>query len=599
MIDRNTLRPLLTRPFDPVVEAARGYTLAKLRGDVTAGLTVAVVEVPQAMAYAYIAGVPPQYGLYTSIVQGFIGALLASNNHLASGPTNTQSLLIAAIVSRLIAPSNPEVYLQLAIGLALVKGIVQLAFAAARMGNLVRYVSESVIIGFTAGAGILIAVGQVGNFLGLPPDGGQRTLPGVLGTIQELWPRLAAANLRSLLMGLAALMVLIAAPRIWRLMPGPLLAIVVTAAVVALAGWGPTELPLVGQLPPPSAELFMPRAPQLSLAQIEGLLAGAVALALLGMIETVAIGKAIASRSGERVSPNREFFAQGAANVIGSFLSNIPGSGSFTRSALNYSAGGRTRFAGMFNSLIVLLILVAFAPQAAYIPLASLAAILFVVAYGLVDWRAILRIVRTERSDAAVCLASLVGALVLPLQYAIYLGVFLNIAIYLRQASQLHIAEMVRTSAGPFIERPIRAARGGQKAVFLQVEGDLFFGVADELAETLRSVTAGGAKIVIMRLKRTHSIDATVMLVLERFTRELQRRGGHVILCGVRDFIMLQLRNFGLLDAIGRDNVFEAGYGVFTSAKRAVERARKLAADSLDINGLDLGDETEAWAYEI
>lgn len=599
MSDRPNPLRWIAYPFLPAVDTARGYSLAKLRADALAGLTVAVVEVPQAMAYAYIAGVPPQYGLYTSIIQGFIGALLASNNHLASGPTNTQSLLIAAIVSRLVAPGNPQVYLQLTIGLGLVKGFVQLAFAAARMGNLVRYVSESVIIGFTAGAGILIAVGQVGNFLGLPPNGAEHTLPGVLGTIQQLAPRLDLANLRSVLLGLAALGVLVVAPRVWRLLPGPLLAIVVTATAVAMAGWDVGHLPLVGQLPPPSSELFTPQAPQLNFKQVEGLLAGAVALALLGMIETVAIGKAIASRSGERVSPNREFFAQGAANVIGSFLNNIPGSGSFTRSALNYTAGGRTRFAGIFNSLIVLLIFVAFAPQAAYIPLSSLAAILFVVAYGLVDWRAMVRIARTQRSDAVVCLASLLGALVLPLQYAIYLGVFLNIALYVRRASQLHIAEMVRTSAGPFIERPLRAARGNQRVVFLQVEGDLFFGVADELAEALRSVTASGAKIIIMRLKRTHSIDATVMLVLERFTRELQRRGGHVILCGVREGIMLHLLNFGLLEVIGRPNVFEASFGVFTSAKRAIERARVLAADSLDVSGLDLGDETEAWAYEI
>ncbi len=597
MIDRNTLRPLLTRPFDPVVEAARGYTLAKLRGDVMAGLTVAVVAVPQSMAYALIAEVPPQYGLYTVIFQSIIAALFNSNPFLSVGPINTQSLLTASIATRLIDPGNVELYVPLVISLTLLKGVMQLGLAVGGLGHMVRYVSQSVIVGFTAGAGVLIAAGQMQYFLGLTVQRTADDLPALLGIVQRLLPRLGDVHPWAVAIGLLSLAAVLIARRISEAAPGPLLAMVLGAAVVYALKLTDGRLALVGELPAGLPGFAVPHIDQWR--QFEALLAGAAALSLLGLMEAYSIGKSLAVKTGRSISANRELFSQGMTNFLTSFLQCIPGSGSFSRSALNQFAGARTTFSNAFNGLFVAVIFLLFAPAARYVPLAALAAILFVIAASLIDWRYLRRVIRTNRADTAVCIGTFAATLVVPLSYAVFVGIFLNLALYLHRASHLHIAEMVRTSAGPFVERPIRASRGDQNVIFLQIEGDLFFAVADELDETLAAIEAGGAKIVIMRLKRTHSLDATVMLVLERFTRRLQQRGGHVILCGVRPLLMNLLESFGLLDAIGRDNVFEAGYGVFTSAKRAIERARKLAADSLDISGLDLGDETEAWAYEI
>lgn len=574
----------------------RHYSFFKLRKDMVAGLTVSVVEVPQAMAYALIAGVPPEYGLYTAVMQGVLSALLSSSSHLISGPTNTSSLLIAAAVHRLVADPAEPVYLELVFCLTVFKGVILLAFSAARMGNITRYVSRSVISGVTAGAGVLILIGQLPHFLGLTIPPAATTWPGAFGYVQRYLPHLDEINGQATAVGMLALLVILIAPRLWRFLPGALLAMGMAAAGVWVLNWTTAELPLVGVLPRAFPGFHMPRP---TLPQVEALFSGALALAILGMLESVAISKAIASHTGERVDPNREFFSQGLLNTVTGFFQCIPGSGSFTRSALNYSAGAQTRFSALFNAAFVILIFMIGARLAGYIPMASLAAVIMLIAWRMIDWQYLTRVWRADRSDAVVFLLTFASTMLLPLQYAVLVGVFLNLALFVRQATQLHLAEMVPTDAGPFLERPLHDRAGQHRVMFLQAEGDLFFGVADELQARLDHLGRGRVQVVIFRLKRTHSIDSTVLAVLEEFARQMQRRGGAVLLCGVRPELMNVMRSFGLLRVIGEENVFEAGYGVFTSAKRALERARKLIGESIDDEGVNTEDELEGWAYQI
>lgn len=594
-------RSLLLRPFEPLARSTRGYNLSRLRGDLVAGLTVAVVEIPQAMAYAYIAGVPPQYGIYTSIVQGFVGAIFTSNDHLATGPTNTHALLIAATLTRVAAPGDVSTYLQLCFFLCVLKGLIQLAFALARLGHLIRYVSSGVIVGFTAGAGALIAIGQVPAFLGVHVSHDESHWPGVIGAVQELVPKLHHVEPAAVIIGSISLAILIVSRWINRLLPGPLLAIAFCGLIVWGLGWTSDLLPLVGAIP--GENLFVPVMPTATLEQVELLIPGAFALAVLGLIETVAIGKSLMSREGRRVQANQEFFAQGVANIVGGFFQNMPGTGSFTRSALNRDAGGETRFAAMFNSAFILLIFLLCREQARYIPLSALAAILFVIAYGLVDWRFMRRVMRADRSESLICFTTFAATLLLPLHYAIYVGIFLNLALYLRKASQLHMAEMVLTKQGAYVERPLRTREGHGDVIFIQVEGDLFFAVAEELQDRLNDLSNQGYKVVIFRLKRTHSIDATVLAVLEEWIRQRQARGRHVILCGVREELLERLKRYGLVDLIGRENVFAAGYGVFTSAKAAIQRAKAILGSSIDEEDLLVDDHEEdgprTWSYSI
>ena len=247
----------------------------------------------------------------------------------------------------------------------------------------------------------------------------------------------------------------------------------------------------------------------------------------------------------------------------------------------------------------MLVIFLVLAPAAKHIPMSALAAILFVIAYGLIDWRSFLRMVRSTRPDATVCATTFLSTLFIPLTYAIYVGIFLNIALYLHRTSRLHLQEMVATSAGPFLERPIQDKHGNQRVMFLQIEGDLFFGVAEELQDRLNELAASPIKIIIFRMKRTHSIDTTIMTILEQFVQRMHEHDGHVILCGIKPALMRSITSFGLAKLVGDANVFETTYGVFTSAKRALHRARELVGASIDTDNIPIDDEPASWAYEI
>lgn len=603
------VRSLLLTPFRPMMDSLRGYNTRSLRGDVLAGLNVAVVAIPQSMAYAVIAGVPAEYGLYTVIVQCLVGSLLNSMPLLQVGPINTQALLVASTVTlvmrehrELDAEAAAGLYLQLVLALTILKGAMQIVFSLARLGILVRYVSTSVLVGFTAGAGVLIAAGQIGPFLGIKTQRGAEQWPGLVGIGQQLWPHASEVNWRALALGTGALAVVLAARAVSRLAPGPLLAVVATGAAVALAGWGPGEVNLVPPLP---SGLPTWHVPVEGLVMWESLLSGALALGLLGLMEAYAIGKSLAAKTGDRVSANQELLAQGFTNLVSGFFQCIPGSGSFSRSALNYYSGAKTGLSGIFNAVFVAVIFVLLSPHARYVPLPALAAILFVIAAGLIDWRYFRRLLRSERADAAVCLGTFVATLSLPLAYAVFVGIFLNLALYLRRASQLHMAEMVPTKAGSYVERPLKTREGGHgDVIFIQLEGDLFFALADELQDRLTDLSIGGYRVVIFRLKRTHSIDATILAVLEAWCRHMNEQGRHVLLCGVKEELLDKLRTYGLVDVIGRANVFAAGFGVFTSAKAALQRAREILGSSIDEEGLDQDDDDEAgdpksWSYSI
>jgi SulP family sulfate permease len=590
----NLLRQLAT-PFRPPIETARHYNFHKFRKDLFAGITVSVLEVPQSMAYAIVAGVPPQYGLYSSVIQGVIGALLSSSEHMTTGPTNTQSLLIAATVHRLADPTGqPDQYLQLVFGLTLIKGIIQLCFAATMMGNIVRYVSRPVISGLVSGAGLLIFFGQLPAFLGLgqPPA---TNLPLVARSAQQVWQHFGEINPRALLIGAGVIVLIVLLRMRSKLLPGSLIAVILSAVAIWFFGWNNHQVELLAPLPHGVPHFHIP---SIGWKEVEELFGGALALAIVGMLESVAIAKSIAVHTGEEINPNQEFFAQGLKNSVSSFFQCIPGSGSFTRSALDYEAGAETRFAAVINAICVAIIFWLMAPQARYVPLSALAGLLLVIAYGLVDWRYMLRVTRSNPTDAGVLICTLVVACTAPLQFAVLFGVLLNIGLFLRTVSKLHLNEIVPVEQNNmFVEREVPGSASGQ-IVFLQLEGDLFFGVADELRTRLMRLLNKGQKIVIFRLRRTHSLDSTILNVLEEFTREIKSQSGHVILCGLQPKLRQVMQNYGLIDLIGADNCFATtGKGLFDSAKLALAHARRLSGAVTNLPAI--AELEKNWAYQI
>ncbi len=395
---------------------------AVLRADVLAGLTGAVVVLPQGVAFATLAGMPPEYGLYSAMVPCVIAALLGSSRVMVTGPANAISLTILAIMAPLAAPGSDR-YVALVLTLTFMVGIWQLLLGLARAGKLTQYVSHTVIVGFTAGAAVLIVNSQVRNFFGVDISRGAS----VWQTLREFFPAITAINPGALIVGLVTLI----AAQLWkplnRWVPAMLVAVIVGALAAATIhslhpNW---VIKTVDALPGALPRLSMP---ELSVDNLKLLLVPSLAMTLLALAEAVSIAQAMAKKRNEPLNGNQEFLGQGAANVIGSFFSAYPSSGSFNRSGVNLAAGAFTPFSAICAAVFLVLILFFVAPLATYLPLAAVAAILFLVAWGLIDRREI-RHLLADKFERITLIATFVATLTMPLEWAILLGVFVSLVV--------------------------------------------------------------------------------------------------------------------------------------------------------------------------
>ncbi len=389
-----------------------------VRADLLAGLTGAVVVLPQGMAFATLAGLPPQYGLYAAMLPCIVAALFGSSRLMVTGPANAISLTTMALIAPLAVVGSPD-YVRLVLTLTFLVGAMQLALGLARVGAVVDKVPHSVIVGFTAGAAILIVNSQLGAMLGLALPRGTSVLSNVQAAIAQMaavqWPAVIAA-------GATVLAALLWRP-LNRWVPAMLVAVVAgTLVAMALGAWMPqwpklaTVQALPGALPPLSW-------PDLSIDTVRSLFGATLVMTLLALTEAVAIAKAVARKYGDTLDGNREFIGQGLANVVGAFFSALPASGSFNRSGVNVESGARTPLAAASAAVFLVLILFLVAPWARLLPLAVIGGLLLVVAWGLIDWREIARMWREEPAERAPLAVTLVGTVTLSLEWAILLGI--------------------------------------------------------------------------------------------------------------------------------------------------------------------------------
>ena len=388
-----------------------------LRADALAGLTGAVVVLPQAVAFATLAGLPPQVGLYAAMVPCVVAALFGSSRLMVTGPANAMSLTTLALLAPL-APAGSAEYVALAITLAFLVGVLQLALGVARAGSLIDRVPHAVIVGFTAGAAVLIISSQVGAFLGLSLAAGLS----VIDTLRAAYERLAQVQPAAPLVGAITVLTILLRRPLNRWVPAMLAAVVAGSLAAWLIGrtlpqWPP--LATVGALPGALPPLTLP---DLSPETIRLLFSATLVMTLLGLTEAVAIARSVAARHGDTLDGNQEFIGQGLANIAGSFCSSYPTSGSFNRSGVNLVAGARTPLAAICAALFLLLILFFIAPLARYLPFAVIAGLLLMVAWGLIDRREIARIWREDRLGRWPMLATFVGTVTLSLEWAILLG---------------------------------------------------------------------------------------------------------------------------------------------------------------------------------
>jgi SulP family sulfate permease len=507
-------------PFLPFL---RSYSTTTLRLDLVAGLTVALMALPQAMAYALIAGLDPKYGLYACIVPAVLGALFGSSAHLVTGCTNAISLVVLSTMGRFQGSGD---FMGLVFLLSLLVGVIQIAFGLARMGSLINFVSHAVIIGFTAGAGVLIAVNQTKNLLGVSIPQTHHFWETVLYVAQKL----PETHWTTLGLGLFTIAVVVGIQKISARLPGPLIAMMVSGGAVYALGLGEHGVRVVGEIPQalPPVQL-----PLMEMGAIRQLAPGAMAIAILGVVEALSISKAISTQTKQKIDGNQEFIGQGLSNLGAAFFSGYPGSGSFTKSALNFRTGARTPFAAAFSGGFILLMLLVFAPWARYIPIASLAGILLIVAYNMVDKDQLKLAFQATRTDRRVLFFTFLATLFLELEFAVFVGVFVSILLFVRKVSTPDVEHLIPRRSHLKV-RPVRPGEATcpQVSIF-QVKGGFFFGAVSSIEEALEQANEGKhSKIFVLRMKSVPMIDATGIMLLESLLEHHQGHGGVMYLPG-------------------------------------------------------------------
>ncbi len=559
----------------------KNYSWATARNDLIAGATVAAIAIPQAIAYALIAGVDPKYGLYSAIVITIVASLFNSSSHLINGPTNAISLVVFSALASFDGQVNAFQALFL---LGIIVGVIQILIAVLKLGDLTRYVSESVILGFMAGAGFLIALGQIGNFVGAAKKGkgDQSVLTQTWETLTHGWP----FNLYAIGLGAGTIIVVLLLRRLvdkYRLPKiDMLVGLILASLIAAWFGWsipaadGKSIISTVGTVPAALPGFFLP---EFNYATASKLFTGALAISFLGLLEALAVAKSISTYTRQPLDYNRQCLAEGIGNLVGGFFQALPGSGSLTRSAINYQSGAVTRASGVYSGIIVAAVVLIGGPYARFIPKSALAGLLFITAVRLVDWKRLAYAIRASRFDAILVAVTGLSAIFISVDNSILIGVALSIILFVPRASKPGIRELIVTPERVVRERQPGEARANALLIY-DLEGELFFGAAPELEHHLNSITdeaaLTGTRYVVLRLRRARNPDVVAIELLEHFLHESEKHHVTVLLAGLQpDFVKI-LDNVGITKWFPKDHIFPEEQKNFSATLRAVRYAQKL-----------------------
>jgi len=524
-----------------------------MTADLTAGLTGAVVVLPQSVAFATIAGMPPEYGLYAGMIPAIVAALYGSSWHLVSGPTTAASIVLFSALSAHAAPGSSQ-YVEMALTLTLMVGLIELSLGLFKLGTIVNFISHSVIIGFTAGAGVLIAISQIRNFLGIEIPRGARfheTFLHVAVNVRQIIPSVAAVAVITLATGV---LVRKFAPRV----PYMIVAIIVGSGAATLIGvFTSDHIPVVGALPAQLPPLSMP---SFDPSVWRELAPSAVAVSMFALTEALSIARALAVRSGQHIDPSQEFVGQGLSNLAGAFFSGYVATGSFNRSGVNYDAGAKTPLAAVLAGLLLLLAVPLVAPFAKYLPNAAMAGVLMLVAWGLIDWRHIAQIVRTSRQETAILAVTFISTLTLDLEIAILVGIILSLLLYLNRTSNPRLVPRVPdpTSTGRKFTHPGPGLPECPQFRIMRLDGSLFFGAVSSFAEAVRDIEEDtpDCKFVAIVMTGVNFVDIGGAEALVAATKRFRERGGDIYLIRIKDQTRELLQRGGYIEEIGEKNIF-------------------------------------------
>lgn len=532
----------------------RSYQKSWLSGDVVAGVIVTVMLIPQSLAYALLAGLPPEVGLYASMLPIMAYALLGSSMTLAVGPVAVVSLMTASALQPLAAAGSAD-YVTLAMLLSLLSGGMLLLFGALRLGFLAHFLSHPVISGFISGSAILIAVGQVKHLLGVKAGGGN-----VLETLMQLAQSVPHTNGVTFGIGAGSVLFLLFARKYlapWLVRAGanpkladiasklaPMLAVIVSTAMVAALRWDQTAgVSIVGAVPQGLPTLALPGV---SLAAIGPLWLPALLISLVGFVESVSVAQSLALKRQQRINPNRELLGLGAANVASALSGGFPVTGGFARSVVNFAAGANTPLAGVISALLMGVVIAALTGLFHYLPHAVLAATIIVAVVSLIDVQTLREAWHYDKADAMSLLATAAGVIALGVEAGILMGVALSLGTLVWRSSHPHIAVVGRVPGTEHFRNVARHAVTTEPGLIaVRVDESLYFANSDALLDTVESLVLAqpDTRYVLLVCSAINQIDTTALGVLTDLERSLGQRGTVLLLAEVKGPVLDRLRN--------------------------------------------------------
>ena len=524
------------------------------KDDLIAGITGTIIVIPQAVAFAIIAGLPPVYGFYTAMITPIIAALFGSSYHLISGPTTAISIVVFATVSELVDVTNDlESYIALTLVLTFMAGVIQLAMGLARMGKLVNFVSHSVIIGFTAGAGVLIGFKQLKHVFGLEVPRGSS----FYDIVKTIVLNIDQTNWYVFIVAISTLIIAILIRKFVKPLSKfyMLIAMVLGSVLALLLGGEANGIENVGKIP---SNLPPFRIPDISLNNVRKLSGGALTLALLGLIEAVAIARSIALASNQKIDASQEFKGQGLSNLIASFFSSYMGSGSFTRSGVNYQAGAKTPLSAIFAAIFLMIVLLLFSNYASFLPKSAMGGIILLVGYNLIDFHHIRQVIKSSGRELIVLSTTLFGALFFELETALFSGIGLSLFFYLEKTAKPNIAILGISKLHRFINI-IRDSDSKEcpQLKIIRIDGSIYFGALEVVSEFFNTLyEKGDVKHVLVIAKGINFIDLAGATWLTYEAKKWQKRGGGVYFSGLKIVSQKILTKGGFREQIGEENFF-------------------------------------------
>lgn len=563
--------------FFPLRTTLAGYKSDNFAGDFRAALNVALLAFPQGMAYALIAGLPIQYGIYGSAIAAMVGPIFAKSRYITLGPTNATSVMLLSAFASLsiIGPEK----LALVPLLILLVGLFIILGAYFKVANLIQYISRSVITGYITAAALLIITNQVPKTLGLTMERKGATF---LDSVMLMSTSIHTIHWTTLGVSLAtaALYILLN----WKLKALPNVAICLVAISFGSAFLiGPEIESGVRHLTGIDARSWAMQPPEISLKNISLLASPALAIALLCVLEGVSIGKSLAAKTGARLNANQAMLSIGGANIACAFFSGMPASGSLTRSSLCETSGARTPLASYMSGVIVFIGAFALGPFTQFIPQCTLAVLVIAIGISLINSKSIRVVTRATKSDAIVFGMTFLSGLVLPLDTAIYIGVGISIMLFLKKVARPEMVEYAFKNDGQLAQVADPTERDKPEVSIVHVEGELFFGAAELFQDQIRRVCEDpNLKIVVLKMRNAYNMDATGVMALEELVRHMNDRGRYLILSEVKKDMIRVLKNAELYDYIEDRNIFvDDPENPTMSTARALKRANEHLGDAI------------------